>query len=129
MVDAVREIPGAPAPVGPYSPAVVKGDLVFCSGQIGLDPSSGKLKEGLADQLDQVLVNLEAVLKASGSSVNDILQTTIFLTDIKDGALVNEVYGRFVSPEAPPARQTVAVKDLPLGAVVEISAIAQVSKA
>ena len=125
MVEAIREIPGAPAPVGPYSPATVKGDLVFCSGQIGLDPDSGKLREGLQAQLDQVLVNLKAVLKASGSGVDQILMTTIFLTDIKDGALVNEVYAEFVSNEAPPARQTIAVKDLPLGALVEISAIAQ----
>ncbi len=124
---AILDIPGAPAPVGPYSPAVCFESFVFCSGQIGLDPNTGSMKEGLGEQLEQVLENLTAVLKASGSSTNEILMTTIFLSDMGFGAEVNERYAQFVNPEAPPARQTVAVKDLPLGALVEISVIAKKS--
>ncbi len=122
---AIKEIPGAPAPVGPYSPAVKSGSLVFCSGQIGLDPKTGKLQDGLSAQLSQVLDNLSAVLAASGSSVDLVVMTTIFLADIGDGAYVNEEYAKFVNSENPPARQTIAVKDLPLGALVEISAVAE----
>lgn len=122
---SIKEIPGAPAPVGPYSPAIVAGGLVFCSGQIALDPSSGKMVDGgVEEQTKQVLKNLRAVLEASGSSVEKIAMTTIFLSDISFGAVVNELYAEFVDSENPPARQTVAVKDLPLGALVEISAIA-----
>lgn len=123
---AIKSAPGVPAPLGPYSPAVVNGGLVYCSGQIGVDPETGSLKEGLEAQLEQVLVNLEAVLKASGSSVDRILMTTIFLSEIGFGAQVNERYAEFVNSDAPPARQTVAVKDLPVGALVEISVIAAV---
>jgi len=124
---AILDIPGAPAPVGPYSPAVTFESLVFCSGQIGLDPETGSMKEGLGEQLEQVLGNLTAVLAASGSSTKDILMTTIFLSEMGFGAEVNERYAAFVNQDAPPARQTVAVKDLPLGALVEISVIAKKS--
>ena len=126
-MEAIKEIPGAPAPVGPYSPAVKSGSLVFCSGQIGLDPDSGNMKEGLEAQLEQVLKNLKAVLAASGSSVEKIVMATIFLAEIADGKFVNQEYGKFVSAENPPARQTIAVKDLPLGALVEISVVAEVA--
>ena len=122
---AILEVPGAPAPVGPYSPAVTFESLVFCSGQIGLDPEVGSLKEGLTEQLEQVLKNVEAVLNASGSNKDSILMSSIFLSDIGFGAEVNERYAQFVNAEAPPARQTVAVKALPLGALVEISVIAK----
>ncbi len=126
-MDYIREIAGAPKPVGNYSPAVVANGFVFVAGQVGLDPVSGSLVEGgLEAQTKQVLKNLEAVLNASGSGPEKITMTTIFLANIADAKVVNDLYGTFVKPERLPARQTVAVKDLPLGAVVEISVIAAV---
>jgi len=123
----IRNVPGAPKPVGAYSPAVVTNGLVFVAGQVGLDPETGALVGGgLEAQTKQVLANLAAVLKASGSSPEKIAMTTIFLANIADAKVVNELYGAFVNAERLPARQTVAVKDLPLGAVVEISVIAAV---
>lgn len=124
-MEFIKNVEGAPKPVGPYSPAVKIEGLLFCSGQIGLDPETGKLVEGgVEEQTKQVLKNMQAVLTASGSSVDRILMTSIFLADIQSGAIVNKLYGEFVNQENPPARQTVAVKDLPLGALVEISVIA-----
>ncbi len=121
----LKNIPGAPKPVGAYSPAVKAGELVFLSGQVGLDPDTNKIVEGGVEaQTKRVLKNLEAVLSAAGSSSEQIIMTSIFLTSIADFAVVNEFYGEFVSGENPPARQTVAVKELPLGALVEISIIA-----
>ena len=123
----VKNVPGAPNPVGPYSPAVKVGGLVFLAGQVGLDPKSGAMVEGgLEAQIKQVLSNLSAVLEASGSGVGKIALTTIFLANIADAKVVNEIYGKWVVPTAEPARQTVAVKDLPLGALIEISVIAAV---
>lgn len=125
MFEAIRNVSGAPKPVGAYSPAIVKGDLVFVSGQIGLDPETGEfIAGGVREQTEQVLKNLAAVLQASGSSPHGILMTTIFLSEIADAKVVNELYGLFVDSARPPARQTVAVKQLPLGALVEISLIA-----
>ena len=122
---AIRNIEGAPKPVGAYSPAVVQGDLVFVSGQIGLDPINGMLVGGgIEHQAKQVLLNLNTILKAAGSSPEKILMTSIFLADIADAKIVNELYSGFVNPENPPARQTMAVRSLPLGALVEISLIA-----
>ena len=122
---ALRDIPNAPKPVGPYSPAVMSGGLLFCAGQIALDPQTMQLVPGGVEaQTKQVMENLSAVLKAAGSDFSRVAMTTIFLTNIADGKVVNEIYGKYVSPDAPPARQTVAVKDLPLGALVEISLIA-----
>jgi 2-iminobutanoate/2-iminopropanoate deaminase len=114
----------APAPVGPYSQAIRVGDLVFCSGQVGLDPKTGKIVEGgVAEQTRQVLDNLAAVLASAGLTPAAVVKTTIFLVDINDFATVNAVYGeRMGTP--PPARSTVAVAALPLGARVEIEAIA-----
>jgi 2-iminobutanoate/2-iminopropanoate deaminase len=115
----------APKPVGPYSQAVVSGDLVFCAGQIGLDPASGQLVDGgFAAQLDRVLANLSAVLAAEGLGLGDVVKTTVFVTDLRDGPVLNAAYGRaFPSPH--PARSTVQVAALPAGAVVEIEAIAR----
>lgn len=122
-----REIQGAPAPIGPYSAATLSGNLLFCAGQIPLVPGTGKLIEGgIKEQTEQVLKNLEAVLRGGGSSPDKILMTTIFLIDINDGKVVNPIYASFVSAENPPARQTVAVKELPMGSLVEISVIAEV---
>ncbi|HEY54277.1 MAG TPA: RidA family protein [Caldilineae bacterium] len=113
----------APAAVGPYSQAVKTANMVFTAGQIGLDPQTGKLRNGLEAQTRQVLVNLEAVLHAAGASMAHIVKTTIFLTDMADFATVNAIYANAFDA-APPARSTVAVAALPLGALVEIEAIA-----
>lgn len=113
----------APAAVGPYSQAVRVGNLVFTAGQIGIDPVLGRLRTGIAAQTRQALANLQAVLEAAGSSLNQVVKTTIFLRDMADFATVNQIYGSFFTA-APPARSTVQVSDLPLGALVEIEAIA-----
>ena len=124
-MEVVNGVSGAPAPVGAYSQAVKHGGLVFLAGQIALDPETGQMIEGgVREQCAQVLKNLDAVLQGAGSSSSKIVMTTIFLAEISDAAVVNELYGQFVNAEAAPARQTVAVKDLPLGAKVEISLIA-----
>ncbi|MGH2475562.1 MAG: RidA family protein, partial [Candidatus Limnocylindrales bacterium] len=116
---------GAPGAVGPYSQAIASGDLLFCSGQLGLDPVSGALVEGGVEaQAERALRNLEAVLDAAGLSFNDVLKTTIFLADIEDFAAVNAVYARHM-PDPPPARSTFGVGALPKGGRVEIEAIAR----
>jgi 2-iminobutanoate/2-iminopropanoate deaminase len=114
----------APAAIGPYSQAVTLGDLVFCSGQVALDPRTGELVgETAAAQCVQVLDNLGAVLEAAGSGLDRVAKTTIFLASMDDFAAVNEVYGRYF--KAPlPARATVAVKTLPKNALVEIDCVA-----
>jgi len=115
----------APAPVGPYSQAVRDGDTLYMAGQVPLDPATGKLIEGsIADETAQVLRNLEAVLVAAGGSPASVVRTTIYLTDLGDFARVNEVYADFFSFEPAPARSTVQVAALPLGARIEIDAIA-----
>jgi 2-iminobutanoate/2-iminopropanoate deaminase len=114
---------GAPAPVGPYSQAIRSGDSVFCSGQVGLDPLTGELVDGLEAQAERALRNLQAVLDAAGLGFDDVVKTTIFLADVKDFAAVNAIYARFM-PEPPPARSTIGVGGLPKGALVEIEAIA-----
>jgi len=115
---------GAPGAVGPYSQAIGIGDLVFCSGQIGLDPATGNLVDGgIEAQAERVLKNLTAVLDAAGLTFADVVKTTIFLADIDDFATVNAIYGRYM-PDPPPARSTFAVAALPKGAIVEIEAIA-----
>lgn len=114
----------APKPVGPYSQAVASGGFLFTAGQIGLNPKTGKLAEGgVKAQARQVMMNLEAVLSDSGASFDDVVKTTIFLVDMGDFAAVNEVYGEYFR-QSYPARSTVQVAALPLGASVEIEAIA-----
>ncbi|MCB9148305.1 MAG: RidA family protein [Caldilineaceae bacterium] len=113
----------APAAVGPYSQAIGTEQFLFLSGQLGLDPQSGKLKEGLEAQTRQILTNLRSVLEAGGSSMEQIVKTTIFLTNMADFATVNSIYAEAFSGE-PPARSTVQVAALPLGGLVEIEAIA-----
>lgn len=116
--------PAAPAAVGPYSQAITTHDLVFCSGQVGLDPVTGEIVEGgIEAQAERVLRNLSAVLDAAGCTMADVVKTTVFLADIGDFAAVNAVYGRFM-PDPPPARSTFAVSALPKGARIEIEAIA-----
>ena len=115
----------APAAIGPYSQAIRADGYLFCSGQLGLDPSTGEFVAGdVAAQAEQSLRNLGAVLEAAGRTFNDVVKTTIFLADIADFAAVNAVYGRFVT-DPPPARSTVAVAALPKGGRVEIEAIAR----
>jgi 2-iminobutanoate/2-iminopropanoate deaminase len=116
----------APKPIGPYNQAIATGNLVFCSGQVGLDPATGTLVEGGVEaQARQAMKNLGAVLEAAGSSLGDILKTTIYLVDMGDFGAVNAVYGEYLGDPAP-ARSTVAVAALPAGAKVEIDAIARI---
>ncbi len=112
----------APAAIGPYSQAVRSGNLVFCSGQLGLDPASGQLAEGVKAQADRAMRNLKAVAEAAGASLESIVKTTIFLKNMADFATVNEVYGSFF-PADKPARSTIEVAGLPKGGLVEIEAI------
>lgn len=114
----------APGAIGPYSQAIIAGELVFCSGQLPLDPSSGQLLTGsIEDQTRRVLDNLRAVLEEAGSSLKHVVKTTIFLADMNDFANVNAAYAEYFEQE-PPARSTVQVARLPRDARVEIEAIA-----
>ena len=115
---------GAPAAIGPYSQAIAIDGLLFCSGQLGLDPATGNLVTGIEAQAERAMLNLRAVLDAAGVTFEDVVKTTIFLADMGDFAVVNAIYGRFM-PEVPPARSTVAVAALPKGGLVEIEAIAR----
>jgi 2-iminobutanoate/2-iminopropanoate deaminase len=117
----------APAAIGPYSQAIVADGTVYCAGQIGLDPATGELAEGLEAQAERALRNLTAVLDAAGATLADVVKTTIFLADMGDFAAVNAIYARFM-PDPPPARSTVAISGLPKGALVEIEAIARRSE-
>lgn len=119
----------APAAIGPYSQAVKVGALVFCSGQIALDPKTGELVQGgIEAETRQVLENLTAVLAAAGATWTDVVRTTIYLTDLAHFSLVNRLYGDRTGP-LPPARATVQVAALPRGGLVEIDAIAHLEKA
>jgi 2-iminobutanoate/2-iminopropanoate deaminase len=120
--------PDAPKAIGPYAQAVsATGRMVFCSGQIPLDPKTGEIVGAgdVREQTERVMQNLAAVLKAAGATLSHVTKTTIFLTDLQDFAAVNEVYARHVGAD-PPARATVQVAGLPRGASVEIEAIAVV---
>ena len=116
----------APKPIGPYSQAVVCGDFVFCSGQIGLDPLTGELAGKTAgEQAERALMNLRAVLNTAGSELSHVLKVTVYLKSMKDFDEVNRVYSRhFV--DGKPARTMAEVSELPKGALVEIDAIAEV---
>ncbi|MBW1790401.1 MAG: RidA family protein [Deltaproteobacteria bacterium] len=114
----------APAAIGPYSQAIRVGDLVFTAGQAAVDPERGKLIEGgIEEQTRQTLRNIEAILEAAGSSMNQVVKTTVFLKDMGDFAAMNAIYAGFFG-DVPPARSTVQVAALPLGALVEIEAVA-----
>jgi 2-iminobutanoate/2-iminopropanoate deaminase len=121
----VVQTTAAPAAIGPYSQAIIAGGLVFCSGQVAIDPATGVFDAGasIEAQTRRVLDNLRAVLDAAGSSLDAVVRTTIFLEDMKDFAVVNGIYAEYFAKE-PPARATVAVRELPKGAKVEIDAIA-----
>jgi len=114
----------APGAIGPYSQAIKAGDLVFCSGQIPIDPSTGEfVSEEIAEQTEQVFRNLRAVLEAAGASLDDVVKTTVFLADMGDFAAMNEVYSRYFV-ENKPARATVQAAGLPKNARVEIECVA-----
>ena len=114
----------APAAVGPYSQAVRAGSMVFCAGQIPLDPKSGQIvSQDVAEQTRRVLDNLTAVLKSERLTLSDVVKTTVFVTDLADFQTVNEIYAKYFSAQ-PPARSTVQVAALPKAARVEIEAIA-----
>jgi 2-iminobutanoate/2-iminopropanoate deaminase len=117
----------APAPFqgAPYNQAIRTGDLVFVAGQLGLTPAGGLADGGIAEQTEQVMRNLAAILEAAGTSLDGLVKTTVFLADLGDFAAMNEVYARHVG-ERPPARSTVEVAALPSGALVEIEAVARV---
>ena len=118
----------APAAIGPYSQAIRAGGFVFVSGQIPIDPATGRfVAGGVAEQTERVLKNLAAVLEAAGSGLDKIVKTTVFLADMKEFSQMNEVYAAFFS-EAPPARATVAAAGLPRDARVEIEAVALISE-
>ena len=124
---AVRT-PEAPAPVGPYSQAVVAGGFVFASGQIPLDPATGKLVSGeIEAQTERVLDNLRAVLEAAGSSLDRVVRSSVYLVDLAVFPRMNAVYARYFASDPKPARSTVQVAALPLGAQVEIDVVATVS--
>jgi 2-iminobutanoate/2-iminopropanoate deaminase len=113
----------APAAIGPYSQAIVCGDLLFVSGQLPIDPAEGKLIEGnMGEQTERVMQNLTAVAEAAGADLSKVVKTTIFLQDLKDFAEVNAAYAKFFQ-DTPPARSTVQVAALPLDARIEIEAI------
>jgi 2-iminobutanoate/2-iminopropanoate deaminase len=113
----------APGAIGPYSQGIATDGFVFCSGQVGVDPETGELVDGIEEQTERAIRNLMAVLDAAGLTLSDVVKTTIFLADIADFATVNAVYGSHM-PDPPPARSTVQVAALPKAARVEIEAIA-----
>jgi 2-iminobutanoate/2-iminopropanoate deaminase len=114
----------APAPIGPYNQAILRGDLLFISGQICIDPANGELRNGdITEETEQVMKNLAAILTEAGMDFSNVIKTTIFLTDMNQFSQVNEVYGRHFT-DAYPARETVAVSALPKFVNVEISMVA-----
>ena len=117
----------APAAIGPYSQAIKAGDLLFVSGQIPLDSATGELvRSGVADETKKVLDNLKAIVEAAGGGLGDVVKTTIFLKDMNNFAVVNEIYGTYF-PQPFPARATVEVSRLPRDVNVEIEAVAKLS--
>ena len=123
MSKTVVSSDNAPAAIGPYSPGIQTGNMVFLSGQLGIDPATGKLPEGVEAQAKQSLANVEALLTAAGATFADVVKTTVYLADIADFAAFNEVYAKYFTSK--PARSCVAVKDLPKGVLCEIEAVAE----
>ena len=117
-------IPNAPAPIGPYSPAIIAGNQLFVSGQIPLDPLHGTFKnDTIEEATEQVMENLKNIIIAAGFTMNDVVKCSIFLKDLNNFSAVNQVYASYFS-ETPPARETVEISRLPMDAIVEISCIA-----
>ena len=124
MNKTIINTPDAPAPIGPYNQAILSGNLLFISGQICLDPSSGKLKnKDIQEETHQVMHNLKTILSAAGMDFSNVVKTTIFITDMNRFSEMNEVYGKYFTSEFP-ARETVQVSALPKFVNVEISMIA-----
>lgn len=123
MEKKILSTDAAPPAVGPYSQAVIAGHLIFTAGQLGIDPQTGELAEGIQAQTRQALTNLSAVLEAASSSLDQVVKTTVFLAHMEDFTAMNTVYAEFF-PLQPPARSTVEVAQLPRGALVEIEVIA-----
>ena len=115
---------GAPAAIGPYSQAIEVGGFLFTSGQIPLDPGGGEMPADIADQTRRVMNNLKAVLDEAGMDFSNVVKTTVFITDLADFGVVNEVYGSFFG-DNPPARSCVQVAALPKGAKIEVELIAK----
>lgn len=127
MSHPIREVRsnGAPAPIGPYSQAVAVGDLVFASGQIPLDPATGRLVEGgIEEQTERVLANVKAVLAAAGLSLARVVKVSVFLADLEDFPKMNAIYARHFDAFPKPARSTFQVAGLPAGARIEVEVIA-----
>ena len=121
----VVQTSAAPAAIGPYSQAMISGNFVFTSGQLPLSPESGQMAgSSISEQTEQVMKNLKALLEAAGSSIGKVIKTTCFLADMNDFAAFNEVYAKYFTGK--PARSTVAVKQLPRSALVEVEAVAEV---
>ena len=116
----------APDPVGPYNQAIKAGNFIYCSGQIAIDPVSNQIKclGNIEKETTQVLTNLLAVLNAGGAKAEDVIKTTIYLTDLKNFQTVNEIYSKFFNVDSPPARACVEVSSLPKGVLVEIDCVA-----
>ena len=115
----------APAPIGPYNQAVLKGDMLFTSGQIAIDPTSGELVTGnITEETTMVMENMKAVLDAAGMTFENVLKTSIFISDMKNFSAINSVYGKYIDEANAPARETVEVANLPKYVNVEISMIA-----
>ena len=124
MAKIVLNSPNAPKAVGPYVQAVEANGLVFCSGQLGLNPATGKLAEGVEEQTKQAMQNVAAVLKEAGLGYSDIIRTTIYLTSIDDFGKINPIYASYFEDENFPARSCYAVEALPMGGQIEIEVIA-----
>ena len=115
----------APSPIGPYNQAVIANGFMYISGQVGMNPKTGKIiKDSISDETEQVMKNLSSILNEASISFENVVKTTIFLSDMNDFSLVNEVYGKYFEEDTAPARETVQVSKLPLGVNVEISMIA-----
>jgi 2-iminobutanoate/2-iminopropanoate deaminase len=118
----------APAAIGPYSQAIIIDNVVYTAGQVAIDPQTGKLVEGgIEEQTQRVLENLGAVLEAAGTSLHNVVKTTVFLSYMGNFASMNTIYARHFNPDIPPARSTVQAAGLPLGAMIEIECIAVIN--
>ena len=125
MSKQIINTPLAPAPIGPYSQAILNRDMLYTSGQIAIDPDTSSLIQGtVQDETVQVMENLKAVLHAAGMTFENVLKTSIFIADMNDFSLINEVYSRYIDDATAPARETVEVANLPKFVKVEISMIA-----
>jgi 2-iminobutanoate/2-iminopropanoate deaminase len=120
----------APATIGPYSQAVIANGFVFTAGQVAINPATHKLIEGgIEEQTRQVLENLKSVVEAAGTSLEAVVKTTVFLTYMGNFAAMNTIYAQYFNTDPPPARSTVQVSDLPLGAMIEIECVAALERA